>query len=234
MYTRFLRWIDKAKFSTVRKKLINALGSLAIILAVMSPQFLFGALYGIVTWSDYRVPVVILALFSFHYGSSVIRAYKSLRARNARKGNQHTYHGIPVDEMVSYLLEQKSFTRDHAISSLHISREKYDAIAGELESHGVLHRGENNARVLAPIDRWQLIMQLQSNFPLEFDEQRGMWSERDGSFSQWILNREKKDQREQYKRDRGIERLEKKRDTLKQEIADMQDVGFISRAVEIS
>lgn len=235
LYVKFLRWVDKASWRKLGSSLLTLVGASAIVTGIMVPQFMLGLLYEAATWHGYRVPIACAALVVFFFGAKVYRAFLRLRVARVRTGNQHTFHGIPVDEFCSYLLTQGQFIREHAMAALHISREKYDAIAKELEGHHILERGENNARVLTPISREQLTTQLsERKYPLVYDETRKEWALRDGSFNQWILGREKAEQRDRYKQERGIARLEKKREALQQEVGTMEQAGFICRALEIA
>jgi hypothetical protein len=234
LYVKFLRWVDKASWQKLGASLTTALCALGIVAAVIAPQFILGALYSATTWHGYRIPLVCASLAVFFFGSSAWRTFQKLRVRRARTGNQNTWNGVPVDEMASYLLEQKQFTREHAMAALHISREKYDTMAKELEGRDVLHRGENNARVLTPITREQLCLQLTQKYPLVYDQERSEWVQRDGAFAQWTLNREQKEQRELDQRRKRVERLERRRDALEEEVGTLESVGFISRALEIA
>lgn len=235
LYVKFLRWVDKASWRKLGSASLTALGALGIVVGFSAPQFFLGLLYDAVAWQGYRPLIIAAALIVYFFGARTWRWFGKFRANRTRTGNQHTFHGIPVDEMASYLLEQGQFIREHAMKALHISRDKYDTIAKELEQHSILQRGENNARVLTPITREQLTMQLaERKYPLVLDETRKEWVQRDGSFAHWILNREKAEQREEYRRKKGIARLEKKRRALKEEIGSLESVGFIRRTLEIA
>lgn len=235
LWVKFLRWVDKASWAKLARALLSLVGASGIAAGIIAPQFFLGMLYDAVAWQGYRVPILIAALSLYFFGANVWHRFRRLQVARVRVGNQHTFHGVPVDEMASYLLEQAQFTREHAMAKLRISREKYDVIAKELEHYRILYRGENNARVLTPITRDQLVMQLdERKYPLTFDETRKEWVQRDGSFAEWVLNKERSEQREDYQKRRGLERLEKKRDALREEVGALENAGFISRALEIA
>lgn len=235
LWAKFLRWVDKASWRKLGSASLTALGAFGIIAGFSAPQFFLGLLYDAVAWQGYRPLIIAAALVVYFFGAKVWRWFGRMRAARVRTGNQHTFHGIPIDEFASYLLTQAQFIREHAMKSLHISREKYDIIAKELEGHHILERGENNARVLTPITREQLVMQLdERKYPLVYDATRKEWVKRDGSFAEWVLNRERSEQREDYKRKKGIDRLEKKRDALKEEVGNLEELGFIRRTLEIA
>lgn len=235
LWVKFLRWVDKASWRKLGSVLLSLVGASGIAAGIIVPQFVLGVLYEAATWHGYRLPILAAALVVYFFGARVWRVFRRLRVARVRTGNQHTFHGIPVDEFASYLLTQGQFIREHAMKALAISREKYDIIAKELEGHHILERGENNARVLTPITREQLTMQLaERKYPLAYDDTRKEWALRDGSFNQWILGREKAEQRDRYKQERGIARLEKKREALREEVGTMEQAGFICRALEIA
>lgn len=218
VWVKLLRWIDKATWPALRKAVwrIGALVLVGLIVAV--PQFTLGLLTSAAKWNGYRIPIFLAATLLLIHWRPILR-----RLRRRRTGNQNTYHGLPVDELVSYLHEQNSFKRDHAMNVLGITQPKYQKIAEELSQHKILVRGENNARVLNSIKRENLVRQFRDGFPLVFDDQRKEWVERDGSFNRWILDRERKEQKEQAK----IARLERRKKKLQ------QDVGFMSRAIAL-
>lgn len=234
LYVKFLRWVDKSSWQRLSASLTTVVCAALIVAGVLVPNFILGTLYSAATWQGYRLPIVAAALIVFFFGSSAWRTLHRFRVKRARTGNQHTWNGVPVDEMASYLLEQQQFTREHAMAALHISREKYDVMAKELEGRDILRRGENNARVLTPITREQLCVQLTQKFPLVFDHERQEWVQRDGSFATWVLNREQKEQRELDQRRARVEKLERRRDRLEEEVGTLEDAGFIRRALEIA
>lgn len=83
-----------------------------------------------------------------------------------RRGNQHTFHGVPVGALARFLTEQKAFKLEEARRVLAVSHGQYQKIAEALERHGVLVRGEKNARVLREIGYEDLVRQLRDDFPL--------------------------------------------------------------------
>lgn len=123
-----------------------------------------------------------------------------------------------MDELASYLLQSGSFTTD-AMQRLALPQRKWAKIADELEGHGILKRGENNARVLAEITREELVRQLRDGFPLVHDPVSKTWVEKRGSFDQWVLQKERAEKKEQEQRDR----LERKEDRLRKNIAKLRE-----------
>lgn len=138
--------------------------------------------------------------------------------RRKSTGSALVFHGVPLDELASYLFKERTFTTK-AISDLGLAQRKWSKIADELEHNKILVRGENNARVLAEIDRETLIKQLRDGFPLVYDPVSKTWCEKRGSFDQWVLSRERKEAKEQEQRDR----LERKEGRLRKNIQKMKE-----------
>lgn len=202
------------------KATLKCLIAVALCLTIFAPHFVLG----IIT-AAYQLPITLKAVIycaTLALTLNAPRLYrlaKRVKGESKRKGaNQHMYHGIPVDEMASYLLQSGSFTTE-AMNRLALPQRKWAKIADELEHHGILRRGENNARVLTEITREELVRQLRDGFPLTYDGVSKTWVEKRGSFDQWVLARERKEAKEQEQH----ERLERKEDRMRKNIKRMQE-----------
>lgn len=220
LYVRFLRWIEKSPLTSILAIIAKCLTLLLLCAAALAPSFVLGLLTASAKWNNYRLPImlaiVVVALNAPRFVSFVWR-YSATRRKFT--GKAPVFHGVPLDELASYLFSQRTFTTK-AIDDLGLAQRKWSKIADELEHNGVLVRGENNARVLADIDRETLVRQLRDNFPLTYDDVSKTWVEKRGSFDQWVLSRERKEVKEQEQRDRlGRKegRLRKNIERLKQE-----------------
>lgn len=206
-FLKFVRWIDTASLDAIRRALLRACVAFGIVLAVFVPQFLLGFLGAI---AGSRFALVGFALFAWLHWRSAVRFIR----RRKFRGNQHTFHGVPVDELATYLIEQGKFTRDHAVGTLGLSQGRYQKITGDLKKYGVLVHGENNAHVLSPISREELVRQLRDNFPLRYDEHGKVWVERGGQFATYLLDREKEQEAKQEKEARLDKRIRRKQEQL--------------------
>jgi hypothetical protein len=159
--------------------------------------------------------IVVVALNAKRFITFVLQ-YSAKRRKHT--GSAPVFHGVPLDELASYLFENQTFTTK-AISDLGLAQRKWSKIAEELEHNKILVRGENNARVLADIDRETLVRQLRDGFPLMYDDVSKTWVEKRGSFDQWVLARERKETKEQEQRDR----LERKEERMRKNIKRMQE-----------
>ena len=194
--------------------------AVALCLMIFAPHFVLGiitAAFQLTVTSKVLIycATLVLTLNAVRF----YRLAKRVRGSWKRKGaNQHAYHGIPVDELTSYLFTSGTFTTD-AMGKLGLPQRKWSKIAEELEHHGVLRRGENNARVLSPISREDLVRQLSEGFPLTFDDVSKTWVEKRDSFARFLLDKEKKEKRETEKK----ERQERTADRLRKNIARMRE-----------
>lgn len=211
LYVRFLRWIDKASPQAIWKTTVRLFSVLLLGLAYLAPQFMLGLLTAAATWNGFRIPLFLLTLFLTLNAKRLWTITRRTAVRN-RTGNQHTFHGIPVGEFAAWLLEAKAFKRDEAIRTWALSQGAYQKIASELEEHGILTRGENNARVLRDISMEQLVLQLRENFPLVWSEERQVWAERNGAMERWALShdfKQRKLKEETERKERKLERIQK-------------------------
>jgi hypothetical protein len=212
LYAKFLRWIDKASAEALRKVTMRV-GTLALFsLAYFAPTFLFGFLTAVLHWNSYRIPIFCGSLVMM---LNVKRLWKLSKRTSlkSRTSNQHTYHGIPVGEFATWLIEKQAFKREDAMSKWALSQGQYAKIAEELEKQNVLMRGENNARVLREITMENLVLQLRENFPLVWSEDRQVWAERNGTFERWALSQDFKRRKLEevtQRKERKLERVEKK------------------------
>jgi len=205
LYTKFLRWVDEATFHKLKKYLVRTCGTVLFFSLFLAYSFTTGMLLAILQWNEYRIPIAILIFLL------IINAKKLRRFKRRRKGNAHTFHGLPVDELASYLLDH-GFKRDHAMKKLGISKGKYEKVAEILDNAKVLTRDDNNGRILNNISREDLVRQLRDGFPLVFH--RDEWNERDGSWATYLRDQETKEKKEVEK----VERLERRATKAEQRI----------------
>lgn len=220
LHNRFLLWLQDASMHKIRRAAWRVSCVIGVVLWFATPQFILGILYASATFHGYMLPKAASILFALFYGRQCVRWSRRLLKSRAT-GNQHTFEGLPIDELAGYLMESQRFTRDDAMRRLGISQPKHKKIAALLEQCGVLQRGECNALELRTISREQLVTQLRGlsekkAAPLVHDETRNEWVERDGSFSKWILDRERGEGKRQEKLDRLERRIEKRRGELRE------------------
>ncbi len=208
----------------------------AFIITLIAPQLTLGYLYSLGTWKSYAIAKVIICTLSFYHFHRVKKLWHWMRQKKNRKdpdGNQHTYYGIPIEQMADYLIENQSFQREHSINHFGISRKRQFTIADELEKNGVLIRGESNSRALQPVlTREQLVRQLRDDFPLVWSTDIREWVDRKGPFEQWNLRREHTERKElmQHERlERKVDRLQRRREDLEESL--QRAPGFFTREV---
>lgn len=210
-------WVEKRDLSAMRNSLLRTLSLLAIVAGIIAPEFTLGYLSA---FARSRYAVATCVVLAFWYWPLAVAAYQWVakkragRAPKERTGNQHTYRGIPIEEMADYLMENQAFPVG-AGAHFGVGQKTWARIAKELEDNDVLVRGENNARVLNEIDRAQLVQQLRDNFPLAFSG--GEWVSKEGSYHLYLRDQERREQKE---RD-GTAKIERKRDRLREEIKEL-------------
>lgn len=212
LYVKVLRWIDKASPDALWKMLRRCSTLLLVSCLVTAPQLTLGYLLAAFRWNSFRIPLFLALLY---LTLNAKRFYLWLRRASVRKrgANQHLYHGLPVGEFASFLKKHEAFKIADATKELALTRDQYDSIAEELEKHGVLTRGEKNARVLRPIGLTLLVEQLRDNFPYVFDDETDTWHEKNGTFQRWCMNRDferKKLSEAIQKKERKLQRIEEK------------------------
>lgn len=212
LWVRFLRWIDKALPQAIQKLFSRVTCFLLIAFGVFAHDAFLQTMVSALTWNGFKIPVFVAIVASL-LNAKRIWSWAKRKSIKTRTNNQHTYHGIPVGEFAAWLIEVGAFKRDEAMSKWAFSQGQYAKVAAELEEHGVLCRGENNARVLREITMENLVLQLRDNFPLVWSEDRQVWAERNGTFDRWALSQDfkrRKLEETTERKERKLERIEKK------------------------
>lgn len=200
---------------------------LLLCCTVLAPSFALGLLTASVQWNNYRLPImlaIVVLVLSVPRFLSFVWRYSAKRKKFT--GSAPVFHGVPLDELATYLFEKRTFTTS-AINDLGLAQRKWQKIADELEHHGVLVRGDNNARVLAEIDRATLVRQLRDNFPLSFDEHTKTWIEKHGSYERFLHDKERSSKKEE---DR-VSRLERKEDRARKNIAKLREEASTFKSI---
>src|SRR5438067_982282 len=103
LYVKFLRWVDQASPKALKRAALSLLTTIAVCLLIVAPQLLLGLASSAVTWHHYGLLKIGVALGSISYWKVAMKLWRRLSI--APTGNQHTYHGIPIDDLASYLCE---------------------------------------------------------------------------------------------------------------------------------
>lgn len=193
IWGKILKWIEKSSASSLMKATFRASTSLLLLLAVFLPSFTLGFLTSVMEWNGFRVPIACgLLLFWLNWK----RLYRLSWRLRRKSGNQHTFHTVPVAELVDFLITHRKFTRDLAIQKLKLTQGNYHKIKDTLKKHDVLIRGENNAWVLNTITRELLARQLSENFPAYFNRDTKEWLEKEGLYTQLTRANSKSEKKE--------------------------------------
>jgi hypothetical protein len=232
LWNYYLLWIAKNPLANLGRT--AALGSCTLLIAmgVFAPWSLYQASLHLATWNGYKVPLFCVGLALLLNWRRLYRFLRRPRSSTSKSANQHTYQGIPVDELASKLLEWGAFKLDQATKGLGITQPKWSAIARELEGHQVLVRGECNALVLNTITREQLVRCLGALAagkapPIVFDTDRAEWNERDGSWELHLREKERQQEKETervVRFERRVVRAEKALERTKEEASVFQQI----------
>jgi hypothetical protein len=228
--------MDKASPASVLRAISTAGISLLVLAAFMLPHFVLGVLVDAARWNGYRIPICSAAFVMTLNARRIWRSIGRVLARSrktAETANQSTYHGIPVDELATYLMERKSFKLQDTLDHFKFSQRKYARIAEELEKHAVLVRGESNARVLAEISYAELARQLRDDFPLVWDEISKTWVEKDDPYGRHLREkafRQRKLDDEGSRKEKKVERLQKQIEAKKEELQDFAHASGVPSA----
>ena len=213
LHVRFCRWLDKASPQAVWKAVKTAGTLAAVSLPFVSPREFLATLSSAASWNGYRIPFFLAVLSLTLNARRIWRWAVRARIKEQARGNQHTYHGIPVPEFASWLIERKAFKIEEATDKWAFSKDKYYAIANELDKHGLLTRGEKNARVLRDISYADLVYQLKNGrFPLVWDEISESWVEKDDPYGRHLREksfRARKLEETTERKERKVERLDR-------------------------
>lgn len=224
--------------SKAARRMFRALVLAGLCTFVCAPSFALGIFFAGAQWHGAALTKIAILTFAFIHYRAAFRLWRWARATVRRRGdptgNQNTYHGMPVDELVTWLIEKKNFLREDVIRHFAISRKRQFKIAAELEKHGMLVRGESNSRILHPkISREQMVRQLREGFPLAWSEEQQEWCDRTGSAFHFFVDREHKEKQDKERADRlqrKVGRLERKREELVEATASPL-AGFFTRPI---
>ncbi len=231
LWTKFLRYVDRTPAQRLSTHALRLAGLVAVVCMAAAPSYLLGIATAVIGNKWLTVGCAALA---YLYGMAIVRGIRRLMQRRERtaEGNQHTYYGLPIDELATYIIEQKGFQREHAVQHLGISRKKQARIAKELEAAKILERGENNGRILRTISREELVRQLRDKFPLAWNETQQTWCERGGSAFAFFRDTDRKEAEERER----IERLTRRRQRLQEQVAEQVEIahGFTTRELTMA
>lgn len=217
LWVRFLRYIEKTKFVTLKKHFLRLSALLFIAFCLAVPQLAKELLYDAVT--RYYAPAIRLSLIPLTY--LCIKLYK-IWSRRTKKitGNDKSFYGVSIDEFATFLIERGAFKYKDVKRRFGFSQEKYTKIGKQLEGYKILVRGDNNARVLNKISREDLVIQLRDGFPLIPGDGKE-WVQKRGSFDSFCLESDRRDKRHEEKKERkekAIKRLDKKIEERKEAV----------------
>jgi len=208
---KFLRWVDKKEMKYIVKTMFRYCMLVVMLAAVPYHTFMLGVASRAIV--DPSTVLVVGILVLFFYGKAIVRTGRK-KAKSA-KGNQNTFHGVPITELATFLFDTGGF-KNEAVQKLGLAQKQWSKMAKALDDAGIVYKSAEHfqARVLRPITREQLITQLRDNFPLIWSESKQDWIGKDGSWRSWLADEE----REEQKHKADIARLQRRKKKVKKEI----------------
>ena len=107
-------------------------------------------------WQDFSLPAIVVAIATV-YGLPalwrLLRTPGSIAAPLVRPVGGERLEGAPLDDLIDHMIETNSFKRATVEARFSIPRHRVSLLGDRLEEVGILERGPNNARVLAPMSR---------------------------------------------------------------------------------
>lgn len=192
LYDKFLVWLQEANTHKLLKLLKRSAIFVVTVLAFIDHNLLLQIFQFSFSIHNYALVKIVSVLTVAYNWKAFWRAFQHLRARCKRgKGNQHTFHGVPVPELCDFLMRHRKFTRGLAIAKLALTQGQYHKIKDELRKHSILIRGENNAFVLNLITRELLQRQLRENFPSVWRSDSQEWIEKEGFYNTFARERDR-------------------------------------------
>lgn len=226
---KFIKWLEKKEMRYIAKKMFQYTLLIIVLASIQYPMFILGTLSRAIIEPKTALAISILVLF--FYGKALVRFGRKAKFTGKAKNNQNTLHGVPITELATFLLDTGGFKND-AVQKLGLAQKQWAKIAKVLEESGVVYKSkeQNNARVLRPITREELIMQLRDGFPMQWCTTKNEWITKDGPWRLWLSDEEKKAKADLL----YSKRMERKKKRLKKEVQDLQMAsGFTRREVAI-
>lgn len=141
--------VFQQKFTNYLAKtpLKKPLALVVISYAIAWPESALDAAHAVLVAKSYFLPKVLFAAVLIYRWRYVRKIAKSLHNKKKCKQN---IEGIPATELIDHLFEFESFKRTDVLGKFGIPANRFENIAKKLEELGLLVRGDNNSRILAP------------------------------------------------------------------------------------
>jgi len=160
VWGKFLRFIENNTVTSIAQKLTELFLGLFLGVLLFKPDAVANAALTMLKMQNFALPKIMAGLIIIYGRKFVykipgkIRKFRIVLAQaNVQKMHNPVIDGIPIDELADHLIRNGHFRREGingVRATFGLRMEKFNALAGRLEANGVLVRGENNLRVLAP------------------------------------------------------------------------------------
>ena len=112
-------------------------------------------------WQDFSLPAIVVAIATVYGLPALWRLlrtpnrvpHQGLWTHQTGASGVERLEGAPLDDLIDHMIETNSFKRATVEARFSIPRHRVTLLGDRLEEVGILERGPNNARVLAPMSR---------------------------------------------------------------------------------
>lgn len=147
--------VQNHKASQLLKQVAELLCGLLVGALLVKPVQVMAGIEYLLKIESFAIPKV-MGFFILFFGRKAImrnvrRIGRFFEKRKAALNDEQLLDGIPVSEMVDYLLRNKHFKREGVNgvrATFGLNMERFNRLAKKLEENKVLVRGENNGRML--------------------------------------------------------------------------------------
>lgn len=155
LWGKFVDHAKAHKMGQLTRQGVELVAGLVVGAAIIAPHQMSELGSYILTVGDYVIPRVVLVTGLFFTRKKIMKAYKRFKrhaeTQEAIENEEALIDGIPVNELVDYMVRNKKFKREGVNgvrTTFGLSMEKFNRLAKKLEEMDVLVRAENNGRVL--------------------------------------------------------------------------------------
>lgn len=155
---KLLKFIADNSIGSLLKKTAELILGMVFGAFIFRPAMIIDFIRETLIMQDYAVPKIMAGFLIFYCRKLLYKIPGKIR-RLKKKFENHSIEvskmvdGIPVDELADYLVRNGNFRREGVNGvreTFGLRMDKFNRLAGKLEQNGVLIRGENNLRKLAP------------------------------------------------------------------------------------
>lgn len=148
LYFKFIDYLDNNKLSKVTTPIFMVIMAILLAFALSNIRLALETCKIALLFHDFILPKFIFSLLIIWNYRFVYECFKNVFALPVQKIEVDTFLGMEIQEIVDYILENKTFRREEFSKQFSIGRDTAEKLAKKLDAMNLFVRGENNARVL--------------------------------------------------------------------------------------